>query len=70
MTHRNSATKIYRAWINQPSTSQPLHYIHGKRCIVHDEGDFTVDVWFTEGPTHSMRVLRACVYRIKLNAAE
>lgn len=62
--------KIYRAWINQPSTLQPLHRLHGTRCIVHDTGDISVTLYFTEGNTHSMTALRQCISRIKLSGAE
>lgn len=61
--------KIYRAWINQPSTLQPLHDMHGQRCIVADYGDDCIDIYFTDGDTHSMRVHRLCVSQIHLSAA-
>lgn len=56
--------ETYRAWINQPSTLQPLHNLHGKRCIVQDTGEDYVYIWFTEGNVHSMRVSRLCFSRI------
>jgi len=62
--------KIYRAWINQPSTLQPLHEYHGKRCIVNDTDDKTVTIYFTEGAIHSMMVPRLCISRIYISAAE
>jgi len=63
------ARQIYRAWINQPSTRDPLHAMHGQRCIVEDHGEQSVRLWFTEGETHSMQALRGCVSEIKLSAA-
>lgn len=51
--------KIERMWINQPSTLQPLHELHGTRVLaVIDPADkFTHDVYFADnGPTVSMRV--------------
>jgi hypothetical protein len=60
---------IYRAWINQPSTLQPLHDRHGQHCIVNDLGDNCVDIYFTEGDVHSMRVSRLCISRVHLSAA-
>lgn len=62
--------KIYRAWINQPSTLQPLHNLHGKRCIVHDTGDQSVTLYFTDGDVHSMTALRQCISRIYLSYAD
>lgn len=61
---------IYRARINQPSTLQPRHDLDGKRCIVHDTGDQSVTVYFTEGPLHSTTVLRQCISRIYLSSAQ
>lgn len=61
---------IYRAWINQPSTLQPLHSLHGKRCIVHDTGDQSVTLYFTDGEVHSMTAMRQCISRIYLSAAD
>lgn len=60
---------IYRAWINQPSTQQPLHKLHGQCCIVEDTGGASVRLWFAEGDVHSMEALRICVSQIKLSEA-
>lgn len=64
--------KIYRAVIDQPSTLQPLHNLHGIYCIVVDDDPSSNDVriYFTEGDTHSMVVLRLWVSKIKLSSAE
>jgi hypothetical protein len=61
--------KTYRAWINQPSTLQPLHRLNGTRCIVQDTGERSVQVWFTEGDVHSMQVLRECLSKCQLSSA-
>jgi len=61
---------IYRAWINQPSNLYSLHHLHGKFCIVHDTGDQSVTLYFTEGSVHSMTALRHCISRVHLSAAE
>ena len=51
--------KNYRAWINQPSTLQPDHKDHGKRCIVvNDNGEQFVRIYFTEGPVLSRMIDR------------
>ena len=60
---------LYRAFINQPSTLQPLHDRHGQHCIVDDLGDNCVHVYFTEGDVHSMRVSRQCISRVHLSSA-
>lgn len=52
---------VYRGWINQPSTLQPLHNLHGKRCIVVPDTNGMVTIWFADGPTRSMRVDPNCV---------
>ena len=61
---------IYRAVVNQPSTLQPLHHLHGVYCIVFDVGGKDVTLYFTTGDTHSMIAPRLCVSRIKLSSAE
>jgi superfamily II DNA/RNA helicase len=61
---------IYRAFINQPSTLQPLHDRHGQRCIVYDIGGEFVVLYFTEGAVHSMEASRQCISRIYLSDAE
>ena len=59
--------RTYRAWINQPSTLQPLNNLHGRYCIVEDDGDVTVRLWFTEGSVHSMQAPRNSVSEVKLS---
>jgi hypothetical protein len=65
-----NGVELYRAWVNQPSTLQPLHGRHGQRCIVADTGERSVTLLFTEGDTHSMQALRECISRVYLSAAE
>jgi hypothetical protein len=64
--------KIYRGVINQPSTLQPLHDMHGKYCIVVDDDSSSkvVRLYFIEGVVHSMMAPRLCVDKIKLSSAE
>lgn len=54
--------EIYRGWINQPSTMQPLHALHGWRCIVVETTAET-RLYFTEGDTISMQAPHGCVSR-------
>ena len=60
----------YRVWINQPSTLQPLHHLHGKKCIAWNDRPNNVRLFFTDGPIHSMDVDPKCVTRVKLSSAE
>lgn len=62
--------KTYRAFINQPSSSQPLHTMHGKRCIVQDWDGNDVTVFFTEGPVQSMVLSRLTISRLHLSSAD
>jgi len=62
--------KIYRALINQPSTLQPLHRLSGRYCIAVDTGERSLTIYFTEGDTHSMTVLREWISKIPLSSAE
>ena len=58
----------YRAWINQPSTLQPLHSLHGTKCIAVHDRPGNVRLYFTEGPVHSMDASPLCISKIKLSA--
>ena len=62
--------KLYRAWINQPSTLQPLHALHGTYCIACDRDGANVHLYFTEGDVHSMVAPRTCIARVYLSDAE
>lgn len=59
-------SRHYRAWINQPSTLQPDHALHGKRGIVVDDtgGDY-VRIYFTEGPAFSLRIARLSISKFR-----
>ena len=61
--------RMYRAWINQPSTAHPLFHLHGQHCIAVDTGESSVRIWFTHGSVYSMEVLRNCICEIKLSAS-
>jgi hypothetical protein len=54
-------TRPYRAWINQPSTLQPHHKLHGRRCIAVDECDKYATIYFTDGERISMQIDRQCL---------
>ncbi len=66
MSHSSQQVPIlYRAWINQPSTLQPDHDLHGRYCIVADTKEPYVKIYFTEGPVHSRMIARLAISRVK-----
>jgi hypothetical protein len=38
-----------RMWVNQPSTQQPMHHMHGTRVLAKPYTDNTSLVWWLEG---------------------
>lgn len=60
----------YRAWINQPSTLDPLHHLHGMKCIAWNDRPGNVRLFFTEGPVHSMDAKPLWITKVKLSSAE
>lgn len=61
-------TAIYRAFICQPSTLQPLHKLNGVYCIAVDNGGTTIQLFFTEGSIHSIEAPRNSISKINLSA--
>lgn len=52
------ASRPQRMWINQPSSLQPHHALHGVNVLaVHEYGD-TFRVYFLSGSTVSQQMLR------------
>ena len=50
--------RLKRFWINQPSTSQPFHDLHGQSVLANPEsfdGDYC-DAFFAEGPVIVQRI--------------
>jgi hypothetical protein len=45
--------ELRRMWINQPSTSQPYHYLHGTRVLAAPPNAFTAQIFFLWGDTVS-----------------
>ena len=45
-----------RMWINQPSTAQPLHALHGTHVLAVDEDEATARVYFLAGQVVSQQV--------------
>ena len=54
-------TDIKRAWINQPSTQQPLHHLHGTEVLAATDTPETYRVYFLDGPVISQQVPRAAL---------
>lgn len=52
--------KVYRAWINQSSTLQPLHKYYGKKGIAIEENGI-ITLHFSEGTLLSMVVPKICL---------
>lgn len=50
-----------RAWINQPSASQPLHSMHGVRVIALPAQDGYCTVYPVDGDTVSLRASTSCL---------
>lgn len=50
---------MQRMWINQPSTLQPLHHLHGTNVLAAHEYGSTWRVYFLAGNAVSMQVPHA-----------
>lgn len=52
-------TNLTRCWINQPSSLQPHHNLHGVRVLVaEDESPAYPRIYFLDGPVHSLTISR------------
>ena len=47
---------LKRMWIDQPSTLQPLHSLHGTNVLAQPETDKVMRVYFLSGDVISQRV--------------
>lgn len=54
---------IYRKWINQPSTHQPLHHWHAINvlAVVDPNDPNRSEIWFLSGNVISARVPTICL---------
>lgn len=50
-----------RMWINQPSTLQPLHHLHGINVLAVHEYDDTYRIYFLSGPIVSQQVFASAL---------
>lgn len=55
--NRMTGIKMVRMWINQPSTFQPLHHLHGTNVLATlTKSDKVAQVYFLSGPVISQNV--------------
>lgn len=54
---------MIRYWINQPSTLQAHHALHGRNVLGADTRERFVRIYFTRGPVISMEIDRAALSR-------
>lgn len=56
---------LRRMWINQPSTLQPHHDLHGVRVLAQDSefGPKYSRIWFTSGDVVSMEMFNSALSR-------
>jgi hypothetical protein len=47
---------VHRMWINQPSTHQPLHHMHGERVLAEGDVHGYRTVYLLSGQVISMRI--------------
>ena len=52
---------IKRMWINQPSTAQPLHDLHGTNVLCEDSKKEVVRIYFLSGDVVSQNAPRLCL---------
>lgn len=52
---------LVRKWINQPSTLQPLHHLHGVNVLATAEGNNTARIWFLSGHVVSQIAPSICL---------
>jgi streptomycin 6-kinase len=55
------AADIARMWVNQPSTLQPLHSLHGTNVLAAPEGEGLFRIWFLAGEVVSQQAPRAAL---------
>lgn len=52
----SAAPTIHRMFVNQPSTLQPHHALHGTRVRAHRETEAVCRVYFLAGPIISQQL--------------
>lgn len=54
---------LRRMWVNQPSTLQPEHKLHGTIVLAQEElhSTITMRVWFLSGDVVSRQMLKMCL---------
>ena len=49
-------TNLKRMWINQPSSKQPFHELHGSRVLVVHDSSSTARIFFVDGAVESQDI--------------
>lgn len=53
--------KPFRVWVNQPSTLQTYHKLHGQRFLAVHEYDDTFSIYYLSGEMWSQQITRAAL---------
>ncbi len=60
-TNRQTRPGLSRMWINQPSTLQPHHALHGERVLAIPESGDTYRVYFLRGDVVSQQMAKTAL---------
>jgi hypothetical protein len=52
---------ISRMWINQPSSNQPYHSMHGTNVLAQEDGGRTMRIYFLSGYIISQQICRSAL---------
>lgn len=52
---------MQRMWVNQPSTLQPLHHLHGTNVLAMREDRCTCRIYFLSGKVISQQASPLCL---------
>lgn len=55
------ANDLRRMWVNQPSTLQPYHALHGINVLAQPEYGSTMRIWFLSGDCVSQQICRSAL---------
>lgn len=58
---KDKCPDIKRMWINQPSSSQPLHKLNGTNVLAHKESDGIYKIYFLSGKVVSQLAPALCL---------
>lgn len=52
---------LKRMWVNQPSTLQPLHELHGTNVLAYEESENMTCSYFLHGHIISQQIPKICL---------